>query len=112
MFKYFISLEWKSFIRSASFKANLFLKIMMVLGALWMIASFSILGFGAYYMIEEGLNKEPFEVVNQVVIYYMIFDLAFRYFLQKMPVMNIKPLMYLPIKRKNIVNFAMGKTMI
>ncbi|MGC1631694.1 MAG: DUF5687 family protein [Gelidibacter sp.] len=112
MFKYFISLEWKSFIRSASFKANLFLKIMMVLGALWMIASFSILGFGAYYMIEEGVNKEPFEVVNQVVIYYMIFDLAFRYFLQKMPVMNIKPLMYLPIKRKNIVNFAMGKTMI
>ena len=112
MFKYFISLEWKSFIRSASFKTNLFLKIMMVFGALWMIASFSILGFGAYYMIEDGLKKEPFQVVNQVAIYYMIFDLAFRYFLQKMPVMNIKPLMYLPIKRNAIVNFAMGKTMI
>ena len=112
MFKYFISLEWKSFIRSASFKTNLFLKIMMVFGALWMVASFSILGFGAYYMIEDGLKKEPFQVVNQVAIYYMIFDLAFRYFLQKMPVMNIKPLMYLPIKRNAIVNFAMGKTMI
>lgn len=112
MFKYFISLEWKSFIRSASFKTNLFLKIMMVFGALWMIASFSILGFGAYYMIEDGLKLEPFQVVNQVAIYYMVFDLAFRYFLQKMPVMNIKPLMYLPIKRKAIVNFAMGKTMI
>jgi hypothetical protein len=85
---------------------------MMVFGALWMIASFSILGFGAYYMIEDGLKLEPFQVVNQVAIYYMVFDLAFRYFLQKMPVMNIKPLMYLPIKRKAIVNFAMGKTMI
>lgn len=112
MFKYFISLEWKSFIRSASFKTNLFLKIMMVLGALWMIASFSILGFGSYYMIEEGLKMEPFQVVNQMLIYYMVFDLAFRYFLQKMPVMNIKPLMYLPVKRDAIVNFAMGKTMI
>lgn len=112
MFKYFISLEWKSFIRSASFKTNLFLKIMMVFGALWMIASFSILGFGAYYMIEDGLKMEPFQVVNQVAIYYMVFDLVFRYFLQKMPVMNIKPLMYLPIKRNAIVNFAMGKTMI
>ncbi len=111
MFKYFINLEWKSFIRSASFKTNLFLKIMMVLGALWMIASFSILGFGAYYMIADGLDKQPFQVVNQVVIYYMIFDLVFRYFLQKMPVINIKPLMYLPINRSAIVNFAMGKTM-
>jgi len=112
MFKYFISLEWKSFFRSASFKTNLALKILMVFGALWLIASFAILGFGAYYMIEEGLNKEPFQVVNQFAIYYMIFDLVFRYFLQKMPVMNIKPLMYLPIKRNSIVNFAMGKTMI
>ena len=112
MFRYFISLEWKSFIRSASFKTSLFLKIMMVLGALWMIASFSILGFGVYFMIEDGLKMEPFQVVNHALIYYMVFDLVFRYFLQKMPVMNIKPLMYLPIKRKAIVNFAIGKTVI
>ncbi|TDU43561.1 hypothetical protein BXY82_0975 [Gelidibacter sediminis] len=112
MLKYFISLEWKSFIRSASFKTNLFFKIMMVIGALWITGSFLLLGFGAYFMIEEGLKMEPFEVVNQALIYYMVFDLAFRYFLQKMPVMNIKPLMYLPIKRDAIVNFAVGKTMI
>src|SRR5690606_6311758 len=75
-------------------------------------ASFSIIGFGVYFMIEDGLKMEPFQVVNQVLIYYMLFDLVFRYFLQKMPVMNIKPLMYLPIKRKGIVNFAISKTMI
>lgn len=112
MFKHFITLEWKAFIRSASFKTNLFLKIMMVFGAIWMIGSFSILGFGVYFMIEDGLEMEPFQVVNQALIYYLIFDLVFRYFLQKMPVMNIKPLMYLPIKRKAIVNFAIGKTMV
>ncbi|MCK0123147.1 DUF5687 family protein [Gelidibacter sp. F2691] len=112
MFKYFISLEWKSFVRSASFKTNLFLKIIMVIGALWLIGSFLILGFGAYFIIEEHLKMEPFEVVNKALVYYMVFDLAFRYFLQKMPVMNIKPLMYLPVKRNAIVNFAIGKTMI
>lgn len=84
----------------------------MVFFALWMIASFSIMGFGAYYMIEDGLKMEPFQVVNQALIYYMVFDLVFRYFLQKMPVINIKPLMYLPINRTKIVNFAIGKTMI
>lgn len=85
---------------------------MMVIGALWMIGTFAILGFGTYYMIEEGLQMEPFQVVNQALIYYLIFDLAFRYFLQKMPVMNIKPLLYLPIKKNAIVSYAMGKTAI
>lgn len=112
MFKHFINLEWKSFYRSAAFKANLFMKIMMGIGALWLLGSFSMMGFGAYFIIEDGLKKEPFQVINQIMIYYLIFDLAFRYFLQKMPVMNIKPLMYLPIKKKNIVSFAIGKTMI
>lgn len=84
----------------------------MVLGAIWMIASFAMLGFGVYFIIEDNLKMEPFQVVNQILIYYMVFDLVFRYFLQKMPVMNIKPLMYLPIKRKAIVNFVIGKTMI
>lgn len=84
----------------------------MVFGALWMIASFLLLGFGVYFIIEEQFKMEPFQVVNQALIYYMGIDLVFRYFLQKMPVMNIKPLMYLPIKRKAIVNFAIGKTMI
>ncbi len=84
----------------------------MVFGALWMIGTFLLLGFGAYFMIEDGLKREPFEVVNQALIYFMVFDLSFRYFLQKMPVMNIKPLMYLPIKRNAIVNFAIGKTLV
>ena len=112
MLKNFLSLEWKSSIRSAAFKTNLFLKIIMVLGALWMIFSFAMIGFGAYFIIEDHLNLEPFRVVNQILIYYMVMDLVFRYFLQKMPVMNIKPLMYLPVKRNQIVNFAIGKTMI
>lgn len=112
MFKHFINLEWKAFVRSASFKANLFMKILMVFGAIWMIASFAILGFGAYYIIEENLGLEPFEAVNKVVIYYMIFDLILRYFFQTMPIINIKPLMYLPIGKKAIVNFAMSKTVL
>ena len=49
MIKQFIKLEWKSFLRSAAFKTNLALKILMVLGALYFIACFLLLGFGTYY---------------------------------------------------------------
>lgn len=112
MVKHFIKLEWKSFLRSASFSSDVVIKIIMGFGALWLIVSFLIFGFGAYYIIQDEFHPEPFQVINRGLIYYMISDLTMRYFLQKMPVMNIKPLMYLPINRKSIVNFALGKTMI
>ena len=112
MIKRFLNLEWKAFFRSASFKMNLALKVLMIFGALWMIASFAMLGFGSYYLIKEKLGLDPLEVVNRFMIYYLIFDLAMRYFLQKMPVTNIKPLLYFPIKKSQVVNYSIGKTLI
>jgi len=109
MLKHFISLEWKSFFRSASFGTNMVLKVFMGLFALYFIAMFLLLGFGIYPILEDlGLN--PFTTVNKFLIYYFVFDLVIRYFIQKMPVMNIRPLLSLPIKRSTIVHFALGKT--
>ncbi|WP_274474193.1 DUF5687 family protein [Mangrovimonas aestuarii] len=112
MLKHFINLEWKSFFRSASFGSNLVIKIFMVLGMLYFIATFLFLGVGAFYLIQEQSTEDPLQVVNGILIYYVVVDLVIRYFLQKMPVMNIKPLMYLPLSKSKIVHFAMGKTVI
>ncbi len=109
MFKHFINLEWKSFFRSASFGTNLVLKIVMALLALYFIAVFLILGFAIYPILKEN-NLEPIATVNKFLIYYFVIDLVIRYFLQKMPVINIKPLLTLPINRNTIVNFTLGKT--
>lgn len=108
MFKHFFMLEWKSFLRSASFGTNLALKIIMALGALYFMACFAILGVAAFFILkDEGL--EPLETINRFMIYYFVIDLVIRYFLQKMPVMNIRPLLTLPIKRDTIVHFTLGK---
>ncbi|MBC7525211.1 MAG: hypothetical protein H7239_12330 [Flavobacterium sp.] len=109
MFKHFINLEWKSFIRSASFATNVVMKIVMGLCALYFIAVFLLLGFGIYPILKE-YNLEPVATVNKFLIYYFVVDLVIRYFLQKMPVINIKPLLTLPINRNTIVNFTLGKT--
>ena len=109
MFKHFINLEWKSFFRSASFGTNVVLKVFMVLGALYFIGIFVALGFGIYPLLKEsGLN--PFVTVNKFLIYYFVVQLIIRYFMQKMPVINIRPLLTLPIKRSTIVHFTLGKT--
>ncbi|WCO01624.1 DUF5687 family protein [Psychroserpens ponticola] len=112
MIKRFISLEWKSFFRSASFKMNLALKIVMLLGAFMMIMYFLGLGVGAFYIIEKYLETDPLEVVNRFLIFYIIVDLLIRYFLQNMPIINIKPLLYLPLKKSKVINFALNKTVI
>lgn len=111
MFLKFISLEWKSFLRSASFKTNLFLKILMFLGALYFIAIFTFLGVGTYYLLEK-MELEPFSTVNRYLIFYLLFDLMFRFFLQKTPIMNIKPLMAMNIGKNSIVKYTLGKSMI
>jgi len=109
MFKHFIWLEWKSFLRSASFGTNLAMKIIMGLVAVYFLACFAIMGTAAFFILkEEGF--EPLQTVNKFMIYYFAVDLMIRYFLQKMPVMNIRPLLTLNIKKGTIVHFSLGKT--
>lgn len=111
MIKKFLTLEWKSFFRSASFKANIVLKIFMALGALYFIGMFLLVGVGSYFILEE-MELEPFQTVNLFLIYYILVDLLIRFMLQKMPVMNIRQLLILPIPKSSIVRFALGKTML
>lgn len=111
MFKHFIRLEWKSFLRSASFGTSLALKIFMTLAALYIIGIMLLLGFGVYPILKKN-GMEPLATVNRFLIYYFVLDLVMRYFLQKMPTMNIRPLMVLPIKRDTIVHFSLGKTVL
>lgn len=112
MFKKFISLEWKAFFRASSFAGNMVLKVFMILGAIYFSLVFLALGFGSYYMIKESGTQDPLVLVSKYMLYYMVADLIIRLFLQKIPVINIRPLLTLPIKRSTIVNFALGKTMV
>ena len=82
----------------------------MAFGALYFIGVFLSLGVGIYFIIEDADLGDPLRVVNQFMIYYLAFDMVFRYMLQKMPVTNIKPLLYLPFKKSQVVYYSLGKT--
>ena len=111
MIQKFLYLEWKAFIRSASFGGNLAIKILMGFLAVYFTLVFLIVGIGAFYGLKE-MHLDPLQAVNKFLIYYFLIDLAFRLLLQKIPVMNIRPLLALPFKRPTIVNFSIGKTII
>lgn len=107
--KHFLSLEWKSFSRSASFGTNLAIKILMAIVALLYSFALLTMGIGLYYGLKEN-NLDPLVQVNTFLIYYFLFDLGIRFLWQKIPVMNIRPLLILPIKKSTIVHFSLGKT--
>jgi len=111
MIKRFLSLQWKSFFRSASFGKSLGIKIFMGFLSLYFIAMFLIMGVALYPGLKDIYpDKDPLLIVNSFLFYWIIGDLAFRFFFQKLPVMSVKPLLTLPIKRSKVVNYILGKS--
>ena len=104
-------LELKNAFRSPTWKQNLWMRILIVFAILYFALIFLSLGIGAYYIIEKLELGDPFEVINRYVLYYLGFDIVFRYMLQPMPVANVQPLLYQPVSKKTVVHFSLLKTL-
>ncbi|PWG05832.1 DUF5687 family protein [Polaribacter aquimarinus] len=111
MISHFLKLEWKQFFRSAAFGKSIGAKILIGFFAIYFILIFLGMGFGGFFAIKEMYpDKDPLMVVNSFLLFAITGDLMFRYLMQKLPVMNIKPLLILPIKKKTIVNYVLVKS--
>ncbi|WP_111308764.1 DUF5687 family protein [Confluentibacter sediminis] len=111
MVKRFLSLEWKSFLRSASFGKGLAIKILMGFLALYFMAIFLSMGVFLYPGLKKAFpNADPLLIVNNFLFYWILVDLIFRFFFQKLPVLVVKPLLIVPIKKSKIVNYVLGKS--
>lgn len=111
MFKSLISLEWKAFVRSASVGKSIGLKILMVFLGLYFTLAFLLIGIGLYPLVQEYFpGEEPLFLVNRFALIWLFVELSYRFFLQTLPVLDIKPLLILPIRKRNVVNFVLLKS--
>jgi hypothetical protein len=111
MISHFLKLEWKQFVRSASFGKSIALKILMGFFALYFIVSFLAIGVGGYFILrKEFPDSDPLQLVNSYLFFAILGDLIFRYLMQKLPIMNIKPLLILPINKSKLVHYVLGKS--
>ncbi len=112
MFKKLLSLEKKQFFRSANFTKSLLVKIFMGIGIFFIFLYAFGAGIGLYFGLEELFpDKDPFVLVNNFILFYFIAELLMRYAIQKMPIVHIKPLLILPIKKKTVVNYGLSKSL-
>ncbi|MEX0274042.1 MAG: DUF5687 family protein [Flavobacteriaceae bacterium] len=111
MFKRFVSLQWKSFVRSSSFGKSLGIKIFMVFMGLYLIGSLALFG-GLLYPLLRKLDPHqgPIWTLSHYLVYWVLAELMFRYFMQKLPVMDIRPMLVNNIPKSRIVNYILGRS--
>ena len=111
MIKQFIRLEWKQFFRASYFQKGLAIKILLILAALYFGGIAIFMGIGLFFIMKKALpDVDPVVSVNNFIIYWFLFEILIRYFMQQLPVMNVKPLMTIPIKRNTVIHYLLGKT--
>tara|TARA_B100000767_G_C19753535_1_gene531893 strand:+ start:1043 stop:2425 length:1383 start_codon:yes stop_codon:yes gene_type:complete len=79
--------------------------------ALYFILSFLAIGVGGYFILKKIFpESDPLQIVNSYLLFAILGDLIFRYLMQKLPIMNIKPMLTLQIKKSTLVHYVLGKS--
>jgi len=55
-------------------------------------------------------NENAVKIFTKFLFYFVLFDFAFRFFVQKMPVVGIEQYLHLPIKHSKIFHFILFKS--
>jgi len=106
-----LKLDWKSFIRSASFGKSLAIKIFLAFITLYFFVCFLALGFGLFFILKKLFsNEEPIIVANNFLLLWFCLEFIIRFLMQNLPVVNIKPLLVQRISRNRIVHSLLGKS--
>lgn len=113
MFFELIRLQFLKSVRSTSFAKSLLTNIL--LGFLVVLLLGYLLGAGLFLkqiinILAEG--KDPLVVLNSYLIYYFLFEFMYRYFIQKLPVVELESLLHLPIGKARIMHILLLRSFI
>jgi len=119
MFKMMFSLQWKEFNRGKAVGGKLFAKILKWIGIIYVAFMAFMMGIiaSAYggplaeFPLEDGTTAS-FLYVNKQLIYVFVYLIVMRYFVQSLPVLNIKALLLTPLLKIKIVRFSLLKTVL
>jgi hypothetical protein len=115
MIRYLLKHQWLQFRRSASFERELGLTIFIWILGLFLLSSIITLSLALPHLLTEQIPQAaeaPITFFCKLLVYYFFAELFLRYFMQKVPVLDIEPYLNLPIKRSSIAKFLLGKSLL
>lgn len=79
--------------------------------AIYMFVALLAMGSSLYFILRKIFPDEnPMWMLSRYFIYWILIELFFRYFMQKLPVMDIKPLLISNIKKSSIAHYILGRS--
>jgi hypothetical protein len=107
------TLAWRETVRSAYWGKSLATTIGLGFLALYFSANFLFLGiFIPNILAEKFANDDPVSKFNSLVLAYLAIDLIIRQLMQKLPTVSFKPLLLQNIRRKNIANYLLVRSLL
>jgi hypothetical protein len=111
MFIELIRLQFLKMFRSTSFARSLAGAILIWFLALMLLSYV----FGAGLLLKEIIeilapNQDPIVVLNSYLIYFFLLEFMYRYFLQKLPIVDLESLLHLPLGKAKIMHSLLLRT--
>ena len=102
------SFAWREAIRSAYWGKSLATNIGLGVLAIYFMVSFLVLGFAIPGIMTKGFpNADPVSKFNSILLGYFAIEQIIRQLMQKLPTFSFKSFLLLNIKRSEIVNYLM-----
>ena len=103
----------KKFLRAPQLEAKFTIKILMGLVILYFAGSFLFAGVVIYPALSKKfLEQDAISIINSVLVLIFTFELIIRYFLQQLPVTEIKSFLLLSIPKKRIIRNVLLRSLI
>ncbi len=111
MFVKFLTLEWKSLFRSAHVGHSISIKIVLAIFGLLLAFGLWSIGHNMYDILDESSDSLfPMQQVNRFLLFYFVAELGLRFFMQQLPILNVKPFLIQRISRSSITHYLLSKS--
>lgn len=105
--------QWKAATRSPIWKKNLAVNLILGLFITYLLLVFALLGFFLKEILQETFPEHsPFVAANGFLLYYFISDFFLRFYFQDLPVFSIAPYLHLPLRKRKIIHYLLGKSLL
>ncbi|MCB0546959.1 MAG: hypothetical protein KDD19_05180 [Phaeodactylibacter sp.] len=111
MIKDLLQHGWKSQVRSSFWQRSLAVNILLGLFVVYLMLNFLALGFFLDVILAEAFpDEDPFTLFNGFLLYTILAGLAFRFFMQNFPVLDIQNYLLLPIPKRHLFHYLLIKS--
>ncbi|REG84452.1 DUF5687 family protein [Algoriphagus antarcticus] len=106
-----IRLELLKSFRSTAFAKSVMVAIFLGFLAIMLLGYLFMAGIFLNRILQEiAEGQDTIIVLNSGLIFFFLVEFMYRYFLQKLPVIELESLLHLPISKKKIIHMLLGRS--